>query len=60
MHEQCLKKQLKENFSPSFGFELLPGMYSMPIHAVPKPHSVDLSLVTDHSAGLFSLNDMID
>jgi hypothetical protein len=28
-------------FSESFGTELLPGMYSMPIHAVPKPHSSD-------------------
>ena len=31
----------------------------MPIHAVPKPHSTDLRLVTNHSAGLFSLNSMI-
>jgi hypothetical protein len=35
-------------------------MYAMPIYAVPKPHSVDLRLVTDHSAGPFSLNGMID
>jgi hypothetical protein len=46
-------------FSLSFGKELLPGMYSMPIHAVPKPHSSDLRLVTNHSAGEFSLNSMI-
>ncbi|KAJ7024415.1 hypothetical protein C8F04DRAFT_895723, partial [Mycena alexandri] len=26
-------------FSPSFGRDLLPGMYSMPIHVVPKPES---------------------
>ena len=32
----------------------------MPIYAIPKPHSEDLQLVTDHSAGLFSLNNMID
>ena len=32
----------------------------MPIHTVPKPHSEDLRLVTDHSAGPFSLNSMID
>jgi hypothetical protein len=32
----------------------------MPIHAVPKPHSTDLHLVTDHSARPFSLNNMID
>ena len=46
-------------FSQSFGKNLLPGMYSMPIHAVPKPHSTDLRLVTNHSAGEFSLNSMI-
>jgi hypothetical protein len=46
-------------FSHSFGEELLPGMYSMPIHAVPKPHSTDLRLVTNHSAGIYSLNSMI-
>lgn len=32
----------------------------MPIHAVPKPNSDDLHLVTDHSAGSFSLNSMIN
>ena len=31
----------------------------MPIHAVPKPHSTDLRLVTNHSAGNYSLNSMI-
>ena len=46
-------------FSESFGENLLPGMYSMPIHAVPKPHSTDLRLVTNHSAGEYSLNSMI-
>ena len=35
-------------------------MYSMPLHAVPKPNSEDLRLVTDHSAGPFSLNSTID
>ena len=47
-------------FSNSFGDELLPGMYSMPIHAVPKTiRSQDLRLVTNHSAGKYSLNSMI-
>ena len=32
----------------------------MPIHAVPKPNLDDLHLVTDHSAGPYSLNSMID
>ena len=60
IRDQCLKERHKGYFSESFGTELLPGMYSMPIHAVPKPHSDDLRLVTDHSAGPFSLNNMID
>ena len=60
IHEQCLKEQQKGYFSKSFGTDLLPGMYAMPIYAVPKPHSTDLCLVTDHSAGFFSLNKMID
>ena len=57
---QCLKEREKGYYSRSFGTDLLPGMYSMPIHAVPKPHSTDLRLVTDHSAGPFSLNSMVD
>ena len=60
IRDQCLKEQHKGYFSRSFGTDLLPGMYSMPIHAVPKPNSEDLRLVTDHSAGPFSLNGMID
>ena len=60
IHEQCLKEQQKGHFSKSFGTDLLPGMYAMPIYAVPKPHSTDLCLVTDHSAGFFLLNKMID
>ncbi|TFK78973.1 hypothetical protein K466DRAFT_506407, partial [Polyporus arcularius HHB13444] len=48
-----------ERFSQSFGPDLLPGMYSMPIHVVPKPHSDKFRLVNDQSAGLFSLNSMI-
>jgi hypothetical protein len=60
IRDQCLKERHKGYFSRSFGSELLPGMYSMPIHAVPKPNSEDFRLVTDHSAGPFSLNAMID
>ena len=60
IREQCFKERSKGYFSPPFGRDLLPGMYSMPIHAVPKPRSTDLRLVTDHSAGRFSLNSMID
>ena len=48
-----------DRYSVSFGPELLPGMYSTPVHAVPKPRSEKLRLVNDHSAGIFSLNSMI-
>ena len=34
-------------------------MYSVPVHAVPKPRSEKLCMVVDHSAGSPSLNDMI-
>ena len=46
-------------YSEGFGTDLLPGMYSTPIHAVPKPRSEKLRLVNDHSAGPYSLNSMI-
>ena len=46
-------------YSEPFGPDLYPGMYSMPIHAVPKPGSNKFCLVTDHSAGKFALNSMI-
>ncbi|KJA19287.1 hypothetical protein HYPSUDRAFT_143936 [Hypholoma sublateritium FD-334 SS-4] len=49
----------KGRFSEAFGNNLLPGMYASPIHAVPKSDSTDLRMVTDHSAGDFSLNSMI-
>ncbi|KAF9031320.1 hypothetical protein BJ165DRAFT_1358366 [Panaeolus papilionaceus] len=45
----------------SKGFENLePGMYVMPVHAVPKDDGRNLRLVTDHSKGEFSLNSMIE
>ncbi|KAF8803587.1 hypothetical protein BYT27DRAFT_7225943 [Phlegmacium glaucopus] len=50
----------KDRFSPPFSPNLLPGMYSMPLYAINKPNSTDLRLVTDHSAGPFSLNSMIN
>ena len=46
-------------YSESFSTDLLPGMYSTLIHAVPKPRSSKLRLVNDHSAGPYSLNSMI-
>jgi len=50
----------KGRFSESFGKDLLPGMYSMPIYAVPKPNSTDFRLITDQSFSKYSLNSMID
>ena len=47
-------------YSPSLGNTLLPGMYCMPIYAIPKPRSTDLRLVNDHSTGPYSLNSMIN
>jgi len=40
MHEQCDMEMALECFSPGFGPDLLPGMTSIPISVVPKPHSV--------------------
>jgi hypothetical protein len=48
-----------ERYSDGFGTDLLPGMYSTPIHSIPKPRSEKLRLVNDHSAGTYSLNSMI-
>lgn len=62
--ENFLRSQIDKEvdvgrYSQPFGPDLLPGMYSMPIHAVPKPNSNKHRLVTDHSAGKFALNSMI-
>lgn len=45
-------------FSPAFE-TLLPGMTSIPIGVVPKPHSVDLRLVVDQTAGDHAPNSLI-
>ncbi|KAF9029958.1 hypothetical protein BJ165DRAFT_1303891, partial [Panaeolus papilionaceus] len=39
---------------------LLPGMYCMPTHAVPKDNREVLRLVTDYSCGTYSLNSLIN
>ena len=57
--KQWDKEIIQDCFSPSFGPDLLPGMYSMPIRVVPKPQSTDLCLVTDHSVGEYTLNSFI-
>jgi hypothetical protein len=45
-------------FSEAFD-ELSPGMTTIPVWVVPKPHSDKLRLVVDHSAGDFSPNSYI-
>ncbi|THH15530.1 hypothetical protein EUX98_g9452 [Antrodiella citrinella] len=57
--EYTIKEEAAGCYSPPFTFDLLPGMYSMPIHAVPKPHSDKLRLINNHSAGPFALNSFI-
>ena len=63
--EEFLLKQIEherdlDRISPSFGQDLLPGMYCMPSFVVPKPHGNGWRLVNDFSAGCFSLNSMVD
>ncbi|KIJ37984.1 hypothetical protein M422DRAFT_259370 [Sphaerobolus stellatus SS14] len=63
-HQDFLRHQRDEEislgqYSETFGKELLPGMYSMPIGVVPKPHGGGLRLINDLSAGTFSLNSMV-
>ena len=53
IYAQCDIEILKDHFSASFGPDLFPGMYCMPVHAIPKPNSTDLCMVTDHSTGPF-------
>jgi len=59
LQEQCDTEIKKGRFSSAFGTMLLPGMYCMPVHTVPKPNSDDLRLITDHFFGSYSLNSMI-
>jgi hypothetical protein len=47
-------------FSESFGPDLLPGMYAMPIHVIPKPFTDNFRLITNLSAGDFAPNTMIE
>ncbi|KAF9039505.1 hypothetical protein BDZ89DRAFT_1214432 [Hymenopellis radicata] len=57
---QCIEEVDKGQHSPAFGPHLLPGMYSTPNIAVPKPHSDDLRLVANQSAGEYCQNNMVD
>jgi hypothetical protein len=55
---QILKEESIGRYSSNFGPNLLPGMYSMLIHAVLKEGG-KFRLVTNHSASEYSLNSMI-
>ena len=62
--QEFLKEQVKIKivsgcFSDSFGMELLPGMYSSPVHTVFKPESNMMWFVIDYSSGDFSSDSMI-
>ncbi|KZT25777.1 hypothetical protein NEOLEDRAFT_1064634 [Neolentinus lepideus HHB14362 ss-1] len=61
MREQHDDKVKQEWYSPSFGKHLLPGMYNIPIHTVPKPplNSGCLRLVINMSAGDYAPNSVI-
>ncbi|KAF7328039.1 RNase H domain-containing protein [Mycena kentingensis (nom. inval.)] len=50
----------KGRFSRTFGPDLLPGMTSTPVIAVPKPHSDALRLISHQSCGSFAPNTMVD
>ena len=57
---QVLSEQKAGRLSGPFGPDLLPGMYSPPMHTIPKLSSKKLCMVVDHSAGKYSLNSMIN
>ncbi|KIJ28301.1 hypothetical protein M422DRAFT_270450 [Sphaerobolus stellatus SS14] len=59
IREQRNKEIATDRFSPAFGPDLLPGMFSSPVGAVPKPHSSGLRLITDQSAGPHAPNSFI-
>ena len=60
MAHQILSEQKAGRHSAPFGPDLLPGMYSPPMHTVPKPSSEKLHMVVDHSASKYSLNSITD
>ena len=62
--ERVLMEQVKMeitagHFSRSFGTDLLPGMYSLLVHPMPKPDSEMLWLIIDHSSRDCSPNSII-
>ncbi|KAJ3764924.1 hypothetical protein FB446DRAFT_698473, partial [Lentinula raphanica] len=61
INDQCADEANLGRHSPPFGPDLLPGMYSTPVFAVPKAQSKDsLRLVAHQSAGPFCQNNMVN
>ena len=60
LREQRDEEIRLHRFSESFGPNLLPGMYAMPIHVIPKPCTVNFRLITNLSVGVFAPNTMIE
>jgi hypothetical protein len=60
LREQRDQEIVLGRFSESFGPDLLPGMYAMPIHVIPKPFTDNFRLITNLSAGDFAPNTMIE
>ena len=60
LHNQRDEEIRLGRFSKSFGTDLLPGMYAMPIHVIPKPHTINFRLISNLSAGDYAPNTMIN
>ena len=59
LKEQIQTKIAAKHFLELFRMELLPGMYSLPVHTMPKPDSDMMWLIIDHSSRDFNPNSMI-
>ena len=62
LDSQCHEEEYLYHFLTLFATAnkpLLPGMYSMFVHTVPKPNSTKLCIVVGHSTGPFTLNTII-
>ena len=60
IQQLCDDEVAYSRYSKPFGLELLLGMYSQPIGVIPKPHSNDLRIIIDQSAGPHTLNSWMD
>ena len=60
LHQQHNEEISLNRFFESFGPDLLPGMYAMPIHVILKPYTINFRLITNLSTGNFAPNSMIN